>query len=557
MQSNSTRHVRAATAILVAAVVAFGAATGAASSETGTGPIVKAAGMGSDAALAQATCDRASGRTSMVEIGSGPYCVNPWDEGDDNGGATARGVTATEVTVVVYVPNPQMLEAGTARGGSPPKDRATGQQVSPREVVESYVRIYRHAAESGTYQTWGRTPVFTLVEASGSDEASQRADAVAVLAMKPFIVIDWSDPTTGAQVFATQLANAKVIVMGVLDPDSTKQAPYRWGNQDPLALPYLIGDFLGTSLSGKKARWAGDALAGATRTFGIVFPDTGFDLASHERILKRRGSSMATKLSYDPLDTAAATETVPTMVSRLKADGVTTVVLVAGGPMVTALMKAAATQDYEPEWIYTGYQFQDFDGFARGNEPDQMKHAFGLGVLPPLRENVESATASDNDWYYGPQAGIDAAFGFNIQWVYTAMHYAGPRLNAATVQRGLFAVPAAGGARGGTAYFGTGYGRTTGLPYDVYALLGTDRTLIWWNPDISGGAQAAPAIVGQGKFMYLDDGSRYTFGDFPKKDLPFFDENKSVVEIPDAAFRPAGAPPARPNPCVGCPASLA
>ena len=52
-------------------------------------------GMGSKAALAEANCDPERKRTNYATVGGGPFCVNPWPEGKNNGGATAPGVTAT------------------------------------------------------------------------------------------------------------------------------------------------------------------------------------------------------------------------------------------------------------------------------------------------------------------------------------------------------------------------------------------------------------------------------------------------------------------------------
>ena len=61
-------------------------------------------GLGSKAALAQANCDPEHKRTNYATVGGGPFCVNPWPEGKDNGGATAPGVTATSVKVLVFTP---------------------------------------------------------------------------------------------------------------------------------------------------------------------------------------------------------------------------------------------------------------------------------------------------------------------------------------------------------------------------------------------------------------------------------------------------------------------
>ncbi len=58
--------------------------------------------------------------------------------------------------------------------------------------------------------------------------------------------------------------------------------------------------FVGKSLNGKKAQWAGDELSGKTRTFGAVYPTTGIDFAEFERLLTQNGGKLTEKLSYDP-----------------------------------------------------------------------------------------------------------------------------------------------------------------------------------------------------------------------------------------------------------------
>jgi hypothetical protein len=216
-------------------------------------------------------------------------------------------------------------------------------------------------------------------------------------------------------------------------------------------------------------------------------------------------------------------------------------------------MKAATNQQYSPEWIITGFAYHDFDGFGRGADQSQMAHAFGTGVLPPSYEG--SGATNYFNWYWGPNQGSYAdGLSYVAQPVYEMLHYAGPTLTAANVEKGRFSAPAMGGASGGTTYFQTGFGKTVKLPYDEHDALGTDRNLAWWNPDITGGANAAAAIIGKGKFMYLDGGKRYAYGEFPPKEPKFFDESASVASIPLSSRYANGVVPAA-SPCTGCPSN--
>ena len=66
-----------------------------------------------------------------------------------------------------------------ATGQADPNGQKTG--------VTDWNEVFKHS-----YETWGRKVDLVFVKATGADEASQRADAVAVAAMKPFAVYDVS-----------------------------------------------------------------------------------------------------------------------------------------------------------------------------------------------------------------------------------------------------------------------------------------------------------------------------------------------------------------------------
>ena len=103
--------------------------------------------------VGQGTCTP-NGHTSFNIVGGGPFCVSPWAKGNDNGGATAPGVTATEVKIVAYIPNDQMLAGGTGAAG--PKNQATGADAKIPDTIADYVKLYDFAqAQLGTYQFGG------------------------------------------------------------------------------------------------------------------------------------------------------------------------------------------------------------------------------------------------------------------------------------------------------------------------------------------------------------------------------------------------------------------
>jgi hypothetical protein len=78
------------------------------------------------------------------------------------------------------------------------------------------------------YETWGRDIDVTLDESTGTDEAAQRADAVAILAEKPFAVINFD--SFGLDTLVASMAQAKVLVesYAASPEESAAQSPYRW-----------------------------------------------------------------------------------------------------------------------------------------------------------------------------------------------------------------------------------------------------------------------------------------------------------------------------------------
>ena len=555
----SSARVRLVTVMVVLVLVAaLGASVASATvppgvNTEGTGPSPKGAGLLSKAALAQETCTE-GGRTNFYYAGNGPFCVNPWADGKDNGGATAPGVTATTVKVVGYFSNDEMLAQS---GEQPPKNSVTGERVTWEKVVEDQDQAWNTLVEQlGTFQLWGRTPEIEVVIASGADETAQRADALAVLEKNPFMVFDLASPSEGGSaVFSSVVAQRKIITWSAsTTPEiAAEQSPYRWSvGQDPNSIPTLTAAFLGRTLSGKKARWAGDeAMTKKTRVFGAVYPNSNFDFAGFEQLLKENGgSALADSAEYDP-DPARSAEQAATFVTKLKSKGVTTVVLFATSTMVGPLMKAATDQEYQPEWILTGSGYHDYPLFPRTWDQDQAAHAFGTGVLSPNFSGPTPAGGMDViKWYWGSAGGSG---GGSIAGLYLALyqsvHYAGPTLTAANLEEGLFSAPAFGGAADGTTVWRNGFGKTVDMPYDENAWLGSDNALIWWNPE-----GTIAGLPGKGAIMFMNGGKRAGYGDFPKREPKFFEEGSLRDDIPIGTGFVGGVVPAVP-PCNGCPSS--
>ena len=262
--------------------------------------------------------------------------------------------------------------------------------------------------------------------------------------MKPFMVMDISDPSKGAPIFATTVANAKILVASSsTTPEAgAEQSPYRWNyGEDQTASVPLAAAFAGRSLSGKTASFAGDkALTSKKRVFGAIYPQNLVDIAAFEKQLKENGGTLAKAVAFDPADPTKTTEALPTLVLQLKDAGVTSVIVFADPATFAPMLKAATNQQYSPEWIITGFGYTDFDVFGRGFDQEQMKHAFGIGSLSPFSApepgGVTERSLGAFNWYWGDTTTKTNDGGFVNPFVYNALALRGPDVDGREREEG-------------------------------------------------------------------------------------------------------------------------
>ena len=545
-------------AIAVAAMLPASAAS-AAPLPPGTGKPTAGSGIGTPAALDGPICDKTAGpygRTNFVFQGFGPVCVVPWKAGQDNGGATYQGVTKDKIKVVALVPNDQQMASVTAQ--QQPVNYATGQKGTVTDVLEDGLAAYEHVF-GGTYM-YGRNIEMDFVTSSGDDEASQRADAVTVKAMKPFIVLD--NGTNALDVFDSVIAAAKIPVFSlyVTVKQTLAQAPYRWGQQDPIAGSLNAAEFVGKQLLGKKAVYAGDAaMHGTTRKFGVV-RSSAIDDTYFNQTLSRYGVKIAPNASITypgststTGDPTIAQENAPVAITKLKAAGVTTIILLSDAQMTGALTKQATAQDYHPEWVYAGAFNIDFPVLPRVYyDQDQWGHAFGLSNVWPGSPNAPTSPPNVVQWYWGPNRGTyQITYTNALDWLVRGIMYAGPNLTPQTLKQGFFSIPATGGSASTDPAQAnqtprSGFGRTNGLPYVEYTRGNKDFAVTWWDPNTEG----PPSLGfpgGKGALYYVDNAKRYYGGHWPTAPIKLFDKSNSIYQF----AAPATALPV--VACSGCP----
>jgi hypothetical protein len=482
--------------------------------------------------------------------------VKPWKEGADNGGATYQGVTKDSIKVVVYVA-PNDIQKNPPGGGLPPRNRSTGQPGLLQDAI-----LDAQAALDGRYESWGRKIEYEFVTYSGTDEAAQRADAVTIAAKKPFAVA----LTVGGPILSTELAKRKIAVPWGPGNNAAnlEQQPYRFTGQDADLQAKNVATWIGKQIAGHAARWAGDtAMHNEPRKFGLLYTasattGTSIDVDGFKKELAKNKVNLAAAVAYTvPADTAqastAAQEQAPTIIAKMKDAGVTSVILMGSSTIVGPLTKAATANDYHPEWLITGWAYQDLTLLSGQYDQDQWGHAFGMTWFAPYAADNYGAVTGENlvNWYWGTNQATTASGGMPlVYWLNQGIHLAGPKLTPTSFRDGQFAQPGTGGAFDDQVTTQGNKVGDLGLGYPEYSLLGPkDFALVWYDPKAEGKGN----ILGTekvGNYVYLDGGKRYTLQTWKKGEPKFFEDLPTNVIF----YEKSPASDAVPSyPCTGCP----
>ena len=496
-----------------------------------------AAGIGTAAALKASSCDPETERIKIPTI-LAPPCVKPLN-GKGNGGSTAQGVTKDTIKVAVLI-GTEEADRRTTSGGL--RDLSTGQPGLESRGVEDANAVYAHA-----YETWGRTVVFDYITATGTDEAAQRADALAVGARKPFAVLCAACFISGAgggAIFNEALVSQNIPAVEVPSKAAETTAPFN----------AIIAEFIGKSLAGRKARWAGDAaLKTQERKFGVVFSpgDDGTDIAAFQKALKKWGAPKAVEVEYvPPLDVSqsasAAQQAAPTLVAKLKDEGVTTVIPLTSPTILTqSLTKAATANSYFPEWMIR--PLQDLDFYARQFDQQQWAHAFGPVWFAPYVESASDPIIAVFEWYWGKQRGTYSAGQFTaMRQLYTGIMLGGPNLTRESFYAGLEAFPGGGGACSNHVT-----SQCTHLKAPRSIAPQVEAAIGWYDPTVTGIPSQSTRTAGTGKLRYMNNAKRYLPGDLPKGEPDLFNPAVAITHLPSI---PAGEQVTA-YPCTGCPSA--
>ncbi len=374
-----------------------------------------------------ANCDEDTGRIEVPSVYA-PPCVPAFDPAapGGNGGATWGGVTADTIRVAIYQGG-----AGDIRTAL---TRTLDTQAQQDETTDRLAMMLDDLTE-----TYGRHVELVRFEASGGmdDEVAARADAIRLAdEVAPFAVIGGPPLTT---VFAEELAVRGIVCIdcGLATPDSFHQenAPFIWG---PLPTPEefltILGDYLFNRVMGDPARFAGDPdLRSEDRVLGVVRFEQRIpvfsDLARLVTMISDANGVVPAANEVYTFDLDKMPERATTIVARMKAAGVTTVLFLGDPLMPIYLTQAATAQDYFPEWLVSGTVLTDSTVMGRQYDQRQWAHAFGLSVLPAKTPVDQLEAYRLHQWYFGeaPAARGTAQLILNdLVMLFLGIHMAGP-----------------------------------------------------------------------------------------------------------------------------------
>jgi hypothetical protein len=428
----------------------------------------------------------------------------------NNGGRTAPGVSATEIRVALYF--------GTE-----------GDYDDPNTHSDPGVRDLEKWVNT-RYQLYGRRLHVYGVNHGANDSAS--AQAAAARARNQYDVFAAFDPWVANAAVPEASVQQKIITWTLYRPNAwfRQSDPYGWSFSASTDRQIDLGmETVCKQLAGKPPEY--NERKDLTfdyakpRKFGAVVIEQGGGTTNEDLLraaAKRCGITLEVVVPYSYSQGA---QNVGTVMSQMKARGVTTI-LDLGDQFTTQQMTTLATnQQYWPEWFVFGNNLA-INSFMQGADQDQWRHAFGVTVTETPRP------IQDREWYQALQQvdpdnanqsqddGTNAYVWYGLVSLANGIQAAGPNLTPETFAAALHKLeprtPNPQWSIGGS------FRSPDPWAFSKYA------ALIWWDPDA-----IDPILGDKGAYRYLYDSKRFTSGQIPTQKIPFFTD-PGVLQTSDS-----------------------
>ena len=388
----------------------------------------------------------------------GPCATDAFD--GDNGGDTAPGVTADTITVSYRLGNAGQLGALNALAGDAAASLGSDQEavVGDINTLVSYFNdqfeLYGRRVEVQSFEGQGDF----LAEFQGKDAQGAQVDAARVADLGAFADVSF---TTMTQPYAEALAATEIVALSPVYLSDTwyrDHAPYAFGSAWPVGTQ--MGDFAGNAIcamfAAAPASLAGGPIADQQRTFGLLHPENpeyAKMADATESALAECDESPTRRLSF-ALDVAALQSEATNAVAQMKDAGVTTIICLCDEFSPLFLTRAAADQQYEPEWLMQRWP----DPWGRLTEQGVFSRSLHLGGATPDFAASEIGVALDEASNgKGPASpeSIDAVYR-QLLLLFSGLQAAGPELTAESFEAGMFSLPSTADGVLGPWEFGDG-----------------------------------------------------------------------------------------------------
>jgi len=450
----------------------------------------------------------------------------------NNGGTTYNGVTSNTITLAQLeyptTANAQELEAEAAAAGA-----------APQPVLSQVEQVFLNYFNS-VYELYGRKVVIqpvtatgnSTLEALGQDQTQACADATTIAdQMHAFAEsgLPYEIQAAGSAPFSQCAAQKHLVEFegeGYFGENIFQsQNPYVWSTVPSCTnIAAQMAEVMGTELAGKKAIYAGAALKNTVRKFGTYIPNVnsyigcnGSPSSTEVKLLTTKYhvplSAVDTFFHYD-LDISTFAQSAQQAIVQFKAAGVTTIVLACDPFSVGFLTKAAAAQNYYPEWMLEGTAGTDTDTEAQTYDPAEVDgHLFGVseanatidifGPTSPAGKLYQKLTG------HAIPAETDGDYAILTE-IFDALQAAGPDLTPQNLARGMHALPVLGAPSYSYGAWSWNQGPTGQSGAGEHASL-IDARFVWWNP-----TAISPVNGKAGTFVAIDNGKRWRLGQWPK-----------------------------------------
>ena len=434
-----------------------------------------------------------------------PICV-PVYRGN-NGGVSAPGVTSKSINITYRLASSFVLN--TIYSFLPKS--VIGTNAEAVTTLNSYIKVfnkdfelYGRQVKLQTFQGAGNF----IDELTGAGQQAAQEDAFREQQMNTFADDSLAD---SSPVFINNLASHGIISFTLWPPSSgwfSKSSPYAYAtglncdrrNRGTAAI-------IAKKLEGNTDIFTQDPnLLGKKRSIAYIYQSTPYESPCEQTLMssirKDKGSPIS-KYSYT-FDLATFFSQTSSIIARLKASGITTVVMAVDPVSPTLFMNAAAQQGYFPEWVMLpifGNGYMNADPLGRLPNQEEMKNALAIGDADSNSFTQEAykvfkmGCPDKNTCDPLPPFSLGIAYSTMLM-LFSAIQSAGPDLTANSFESHLHLLP--GGPASGM--FGQwSFVNNATQPVSSFQLLK-------WNPK-----QVSPLDGLPGAFVACDNSKVYRY----------------------------------------------